>query len=209
MFLIASTTFWPSRRTPSAISSAMAVIQANLDHRAVEDQPDNVIVAKVTPLPSLPGRAGLLPGAADDILADVAFEQLGKRPAHPAGVRPGEVGLGDQRLGPATEPLVGRQKRALPLLLARRIVQTSPRHRQAQRAEGGDQLARPVAMAATVRHRPSLVAFPAEGGFQLLLQQVLDERAYPPAHRLLQGIEPVAAGERRWRRRQGWRSFLH
>ena len=33
--------------------------------------------------------------------------------------------------------------------------------------------------------------------------------AHLPAHRLLQRIEPIAAGERRWRRRRGWRSLLH
>jgi hypothetical protein len=53
-----------------------------------------------------------------------------------------------------------------------------------------------VPVAATVRDRTPLVALPAERGFQLLLQQLLDERAYPAAHRLLQGIEPFAAGER-------------
>jgi hypothetical protein len=40
-----------------------------------------------------------LPGAADHVLADVALEQLGERPAHAAGVHAGEIGLGDQRLG--------------------------------------------------------------------------------------------------------------
>jgi len=84
-------------------------IQTNLDHRAVENQPDNVVASEITLLPGLPGRAGLLPGAADDVLANVAFEQLGQRPTHAAGVHAGEIGLGDQRLGPAAEPLVGRQ----------------------------------------------------------------------------------------------------
>jgi hypothetical protein len=38
---------------------------------------------------------------------------------------------------------------------------------------------------------------------------VLDEDAHLPASRVLKGIELIAAGERRWRRRPGWRSFLH
>ena len=184
-------------------------IQANLDHRAVEDQPDDVIAAEITPLPGFPGRAGLLPGAADDILADAALEQLGERAARPAGVHPGEVDLGDQRLSAVAEPLVRRQQRALPLLLARLVGQPRTRHRQAQRAERRDQLARPVAVTTAVRARAPLIASAAERGVQLLLQQLLDERAHMPAHGLLQRVEPIAAGERRWRHRQGWRSFLH
>jgi hypothetical protein len=185
-------------------------IQANLDDRAVEDQADDVLTGEIAPLPGLPGRAGLLPfalrtattavlgasEAADDVLADVALEQLGERAPWPAGVRPGEVDLGDQRLRPPAEPLVGRQQRALPFPLASRVGQPRPRHRQLQRAEGGDQLARPVAVTAPVRARAALIALPAERGFQLLLQQLLDERAHLPAHRLLQGIDPIAAGER-------------
>jgi hypothetical protein len=38
----------------------------------------------------------------------VAGEQGLECPAHPAGVDPGEIDFGDQRLGPAAEPLVGR-----------------------------------------------------------------------------------------------------
>ena len=98
-------------------------IEPDLDHGAVEDQPDDVLAGEIALLPGLPGRAGPLPGAADHVLADVALEQLGQRPAHPAGVHPGEIGLGDQRLGAVAEPLVGRQQRALPFLLARLVGQ--------------------------------------------------------------------------------------
>jgi hypothetical protein len=171
-------------------------IQANLDHRAVQDQPDDVVAGEITLLPGLPGRAGPLPGATDDVLADVAFEQLGQCPAHPAGIHPGEIGLGDQRLGAVAQPFVGRQERALPFLLAHLVGQPRPRHRQAQRAERRDQLARPMPVASAVRARPSLVTPPAERGFQLLLQQLLDERAHLATHRVFQGIEPIAPGER-------------
>jgi hypothetical protein len=64
-------------------------------------------------------------------------------------------------------------------------------------------------MAPTSADRSSLVTPTAERAFQLLLQQLLDERADLTADRLLQRIEPVAAGERRWRCRHGCRSFLH
>ena len=82
------------------------------------------------------------------------------------------------------------------ILLARLVVQTSPRHRQAQRTEGGHQLARPMPVAATVRARAALITPPAERRLEFLLQQLLDERAHLRAHRFFQGIEPLAAGER-------------
>jgi hypothetical protein len=184
-------------------------IQANLDHRAVEDQPDDVVAGEITPLPGLPGRARSLPGAADHVLADVTLEQPGEGPAHAARVHPGEIRLGDQGFGAEREPFVGRQQRAPPFLLTALVGEPRPGYRQCQRAEGGDQLARPVPMAATMRACPSLVTTPPERGLELLLQQPLDERAHLAAHRLLQGIEPSAAGERRWRHRQGCVGFLH
>ena len=152
--------------------------------------------AQIALLPGLPGRAGSLPGAADHVLADVALEQPGERAAYPAGVHPGEIGLGDQRLGAVGEPLVGRQKCALPLLLAGLVGQPCTRHRERQRTERGHQLAPPVPVATTVRAGDALVTSPAERGLQLLLQQLLDERAHLTAHRVLQRIEPIAAGER-------------
>ena len=168
-------------------------IEPDLDHGAVEDQADDVVIGQIALLPSLPGRAGSLPGAADHVLADVALEQLGQRPAHPAGVHPGQIGLGDQRLGATAEPLVGRQKCALPLLLAGLVVQTSPRYRQAQRAEGGDQLARPVPVAATVRDGAALIPLAAERGLELLLQQLLGLQPSPIEGRPSSAVSGVAA----------------
>jgi hypothetical protein len=64
MFLIASTTFWPSRRTPRAINSEMGrglAIEPDFDHGAVEDQAEDVVAGEITLLPGLPGGAGPLP----------------------------------------------------------------------------------------------------------------------------------------------------
>src|SRR4029434_2303675 len=147
--------------------------------------------------------------AADHVLADVALEQPGERPAHAAGIHAREIGLGDQSFGAVAEPFVSGQQRAVPFPLAGLLGEPRPPHRERQRGAGGDQLARPVTMAAPVGARASLVAAPPERAFQLLLQQLLDERAHLAAHRLLRGIEPIAGGEWRWRCRPGWRSFLH
>ena len=113
-------------------------IEPDLDQGAVQNQADNVVTSKIALLPSCPGRLGAVPSAADSILADAAGEQGLERSTYPAGVDAGEVNRGDQQLGAPAEPLVGRQQPALPLLLARLVVQTSPRYRQAQRPEGGD-----------------------------------------------------------------------
>jgi len=126
----------------------------------------------------------------------LALEQPGQRSPRPARVHAGEVDLGDQGLGAMGEPLVGGQQVALPFLLASLVVQTSARHRQRERTKRGDQLARPVPMAPTTGDRTSLVTPTAERGLELLLQELLDKRAHLTAYRLLQRIEPVAAGER-------------
>jgi hypothetical protein len=133
----------------------------------------------------------------------VAGEQAGQRPAHPAGVHPGQVDLGDQRLGAMAEPLVSRQQRALPFALARRIAQPGPRHRQLQRTEGRHQPAGPTAVAVPLAGAITLVATTAESGFELLLEQLLDQAAHLQAHRFLQRIEPGVVRERRWRRIRG------
>src|SRR3954463_7766864 len=78
MFLTASSTFCPSRRTPSTTSSETLVgpaVEPHADHGAVEDQPDHVLAGQVAPAPGLPVGLHLAPGAADDVLADRAPEQ--------------------------------------------------------------------------------------------------------------------------------------
>jgi hypothetical protein len=139
----------------------------------------------------------------------MATEQAGQRAPDPAAVHPGEIGLGKQRLGAMAQPPVGRQERALPLPLAGRVAQSAARHRQLQRAQRRDQPPRPPSMAMTLGQVVALVAAPAERRRQLLLQQLLDERPHLAARRLLQGIEPLLSGERRWRRGRGRRSFPH
>src|SRR4029450_13673710 len=104
MFLIASTTFWASRRMPMAIRSEMAV--ALRSKRTLTTVPSRIsrtmfVTDEVALLPGFPRRPGSLPRAADNVLTDVAGEQGLECPPYPAGVDPGEIGFGDQSLGPA------------------------------------------------------------------------------------------------------------
>ena len=173
MFLIASTTFCPSRRMPSAIRSEMAV--ALLSSRTLTTVP-----SRISRTMSSPARSRFCQASQAErvrcharltmSLPTLAGEQAAQRTAHPAGVHPGEIGLGDQSLGTMAEPLVGRQERALPFTLSRSIVQPGARHRQLQRAEGRDQLAWPTAMAVPLPGLATLVAAAAEGCLELLLK---------------------------------------
>ena len=57
-------------------------------------------------------------------------EQRTERPSHPPGVGAGEIGSGDQRLGPLGEPPVGRDRLVAPLRRpAIRPGKTRPRDR--------------------------------------------------------------------------------
>ena len=103
-------------------------VEPDLNDGAVQDQPDDVLAGEIAPLPRLPGRTGPPPSPADHVLADMAGEQAAQRPAYPAGVHAGQVGLGDQGFGTMAEPLVGWQRRALPFTLTRCIAQPAARH---------------------------------------------------------------------------------
>ena len=185
-------------------------IQPDFDHGTVEDQPHDVLIGQIALLPSLPGCARLAPGAAHRILADPAGEQGLERPAHPPGVDPGEVDLGDQQLGAPAQTLVGRQQLAAPFTLTSIVVrQPRPWHRQHQRPERRVESTVAVAVAMPRGGRTSLVSAPAERRLELLLQELLDEHTHLPAHRVFQRVEPVGVQTAQWRRRRGRRSFLH
>ena len=78
-------------------------------------------------------------------------------------------------------------------------MQPGARHRQLQGAKGGDRLAWPAAVAVPLGGLTALVAAAAKRRLELFLQEPLDAAADLQAYRLLQRVEPLAAGERRWR----------
>ena len=173
-------------------------VEADLDHRPIEDQAHHRLGRQIAPVPGLPVRSHLAPGAADDVLADGCAEQGGKRPAHASGIRARQIGSGNQRLGLARAALVGREHAALPLpRAALGRLKPGARHPNRQLSEAARQRALAVAMAMAhcrCRHlpvTPSLVALARQAGLEFLLEDRLDERAPLAAHRLFEGIEPV------------------
>src|SRR5688500_10540943 len=187
-----------------------SAIEPDLDHGAIENQPHDVVSSQIAPLPGLPGGAGLVPSTTDGILADAAGKQGLEGPAHPTGVDAGEVDPGDQQLGAPAQAPVGRQQCALPLALAGLVVrEPRPRHRQHQRPERRVQSTLAVAVAMPLPRHAALVAASSERGRELLLQKPFDEATHLTTDRLFQRIEPVGAQAGRWRRRRGWRTFVH
>ena len=145
----------------------------------------------------------LAPGAAHRVLADLAPEQAGQRSADTARVGAGKVRIGDNRLGPFGQPLVGLDGLAPPFLLtAIPIEQADAGERNRQRSEGADKLPMPVAVAITLGRAAALIArTAAQRRLRFLRHHSLDEGADAKADRILQGIEPILTGKWTGRRR--------
>ena len=184
-------------------------IKARLDAGAIQDQPDNVLARQVPSLPALPVGLYLAPGAAHRVLADLAPEQAGQRSADTARVGAGKVRIGDNRLGPFGQPLVGLDGLAPPFLLtAITIEQADAGERNRQRSEGADKLPMPVAVAITLGRAAALIArTAAQRRLRFLRHHSLDEGADAKADRILQGIEPILT--RKWTGRRRCRKMFH
>ena len=150
---IASSSFWPSARTPSATRKrdrGRLAVEADTDNRAVEDQPHDrrspsgrAFQASQSPFTLRHARltTSLPP----------ARRTPRQRPPHPAGVGPGKIGPGDQRVGGLGAALVGAKRGAPPF--ARPAVlahQSSARHGDPRLAERARQ--RPFAMPVAHAH---------------------------------------------------------
>ena len=206
MLLIASSTFWPSSRTPMTTSSEIGgrfAVEPDAHHGAVENEPHDRFFGKRAGVPRVPVGLHLAPDPAHRILADRAAKQGRERAAHPACIGAGKVGARDQRVGNKRAPLIGPQRLALPLRrLAIRSVQPGARHLDLHLAEASHQRPRPMAMAVTGdadrllrfaarRLRMASVARPRQRHVELALDHGMDEFANPIAQASFDRIKPV------------------
>jgi len=186
-----------------------ALVQADLDPGAVQDQSHDILLRQIPGLPGRPVAPHLAPGPAHGILRHRAAEQAGQGPAHPPGVGAGKINLGDERLGPLGHALVGADRLAVPFLLTAALVdQPGARQRNPLLTEGPDKLPIPVAVAIALGRTLALVALaPAERGQQFRLHHRLDKSANLKTNRLFQRIEPSFTGI--WNRRRRCFKMFH
>src|SRR5438552_14167492 len=147
IFLTASSTFWPSWRTPSTTSSTIEVaLRSTLTRTTVpSDQADDRFRGERAGIPGIPIGLHLSPHPAHRIFADRTAKHRGEPPAYPTGVGAGQIGAGNQRIGLLVAPLVSPQRLALPFRgLALRGVEPRPRHCDLHPAKGPQKRPRSV-----------------------------------------------------------------
>ena len=89
-------------------------IQSGLDHSAVKDQPNDILIREATAAPGVPIDLHLAPRPAHNVLAHSTPEDPEQRAFHPPRVGSGQIHRSDQRLGLSGQPLVARQRPRTP-----------------------------------------------------------------------------------------------
>jgi site-specific DNA recombinase len=89
-------------------------IEPDPHDRAIQDQPDDVLLGQITPVPGIPVSADLAPRPADHVFAHSPAKQRSQGPFDPAGVGSRQVGSRDQRLDLAGHAGIARQDGAMP-----------------------------------------------------------------------------------------------
>ena len=89
-------------------------IQSGLDHSAVKDQPNDILIREATAAPGVPIDLHLAPRPAHNVLAHSTPEEPEQRAFHPPRVGSGQIHRSDQRLGLSGQPLVARQRPRTP-----------------------------------------------------------------------------------------------
>ena len=204
MFLTASSTFWPSARTPRTTSSEIEV--AFLSSRTRTTVPSRISrtigsSASETGVPGIPVALHLAPDPADRILADRATEQGRQCPPYPARVGAGKIGRGDQRIGGVRAALIGPQRLALPLgRLAVPADDPGTRDGDLGRPECAGQRARPMAVPmagdgaaalSAAAGLPAPIARPRQRCLQFVFDHRLDEVAHPSRRAVFDRIKPT------------------
>src|ERR1700730_15129927 len=205
IFLTASSTFWPSSRTPSTARSTIEVaLRSSLTRTTVPSRIKRTIGSSASERAFQASQSAFTfrHTRLTVIFADCTAKHCGQRPAHPTGVGAGKIGAGNQRIGLLGAPLVSPQRRALPFRgLALRGVEPRPRPRELPPAKGPQQRARSVtvpvagdtagAIVLGIRLGPASIARPCEHRLELTLDHRLDELAHPVAQTGLDRIKPL------------------
>ena len=185
------------------------LVHPNTHHRAVEDEAHDRLGSERAGLPGIPIALDLAPGPADRVLADRPAKHRRQRPANPARVGSGKIGTSNQRLGLFRAPLVGRDRRVLPLERpASCRFQPGSRYPHRQWPKCSRQLPLSVAMTVTAHAGPlssirpffdqsTLVTLARQSSIKFGFQDFLNEAANAPPHSSLQWIEPIFPKKKR------------
>ena len=95
MFLSAGSTFWPSRRAKSHQDRDCRglLVDFHQHDRAIQDQPDDVLVRQTAGVPGFPIRFDLATSPTRHVLAHGTIEHRRKRVTDPAAVRSSQLAL--------------------------------------------------------------------------------------------------------------------
>ena len=182
-----------------------ALVEADADNGTVKDQPHDRLLDERPRVPGVPVTFHLAPGAADHVLAHRPGEHRSQCPPNPAGIGPGKIGPGDQRVGRLGAPLVGAKRGAPPFARpAVRAHQSGARHGNLRSSERPGQTALAMAVPdADDRRRfairigfASSVARTRQRTGEFLLQHHLDEAPNASANPVLDRVEPIV--EKQW-----------
>src|SRR5205814_210698 len=143
MLLIASSTFWPSSRTPRTTSSEMEVaLRSSRTRTTVPSRISRTIGSSASERAFHASQSlfTLRQTRLTVSLPTAPPNRAPKRAAHPAGIGAGKVDACDQRVGNKRAPLIGPQRLALPLRRpAIGSVQPGARHLDLHLAEASQQ----------------------------------------------------------------------
>lgn len=164
MVLIASSTFWPSRRTPKTTSSEIEVALRSSRTRTTVPSRIKRTTSSLARLRLFQASQSVrifLHVRANHVLAHRAAEQGRQRTLDPTRVGAGQVGTRDQRLDLAGHPGVAGQRRAAPFLAAAAGRHPGARHAHRPRASPLNRMSRGTGAHASRSGRPSAHLPPA------------------------------------------------
>src|SRR6516165_4476041 len=212
IFLTASSTFWPSSRTPSTTRSTIEVaFRSSRARTTVPSRTKRTIGSSASEWAFQASQSVLtLRHTRLTVSLLIAPPNTATSARRTRAVGSGKISAGNQRIGLPGSPLVGPQRRALPLAcLAVPAVEPGTRHRDLDPTKGPHQRARSMTMPVagnTTRQRlatfllggrAAAIAWPAQRRFKLALNHCLNELAHATAQASFDWIKPVVENSRR------------